>query len=239
MGSGDGGGINLNAARITLGGAGEVAARSTGNGAAGSILISATERFESRGGTVSTESESAGGGGITFRVGKLFHLADGAVTTSVRGGGGDAGNIDIDPRFVALNNGHISANAHGGAGGNIRIVSDYFLTSGASVVEASSALGVDGSVRIESVETQVTDGLEGPRAEYLDASALLRPRCAARAPGQASTFTVSGRGGPPPDPDRPAWSTYSSVIDPADKPDAGRDSVESRVELRADAACRG
>lgn len=243
MGAGKGGNVSLDARDVLLGDGGMITARGTGSGPAGSLRITASERFSNTGGLVSTESESAGGGGIAFRVGEVFHLADGAVTTSVRGGGGDAGNIDIDPRFVVLNNGHIAANAHGGTGGNIRIVSDYFLTSGASVVEASSTLGVDGSVRIESVETQVTDGLEGPRAEYLDASALLRPRCAARAPGQASTFTVSGRGGLPPDPERPAWSTYSGVIDPADKPDAGRDSaesrVESRVESRTDAACRG
>lgn len=236
MGSGDGGGIHLTGDQVILDSGGEVSARSTGSGAAGNILVTATERFDSRGGAVSTESDQAGGGGITFRVGRLFRVADGSVTTSVRGGGGDAGNIDIDPQFVVLDNARISANAYGGAGGNIRIVSDYYLTSGASVVEASSALGVDGEVTVQAVDTQVTEGLEGPRAEYFDASALLRPRCAARGSGQVGSFTVTGRGGLPADPDRPAWSGYARLLAPAGEAGA---RPEAGTAALADATCRG
>lgn len=212
MGSGKGGDITLDASQILLATDGRISARGNSSGPAGNLHVTARERFSSRGGVVSTESASAGGGGMTFRVGRVFHLADSAVTTSVQGGGGSAGNIDIDPTFVALDDSRIAANAHGGSGGNIRIVSDYFLTSGASVVEASSELGVDGTVRIETAQTQVAEGLEGPRADYLDPSALLRARCAPRVAGRTSTFTVSGQRGFPPDPERPAWSDYSSLI---------------------------
>jgi filamentous hemagglutinin family protein len=238
MGAGDGGSVMVNARKVLLTDGGMIAARSTGTGSAGSLHIEAGERFTSIGGLVSTESDSAGGGSIVVNARDRLYLRDASITTSVQGGGGDAGNIEIDPRFVILDNGRITANAFGGAGGNIHIVSEYFLTSGASLVEASSALGVDGSVQIQAVDTQVTEGLEGPRAEYFDASALLRPKCAARTPGQTSSFTVSGRGGLPPDPDSPAWSGYSGTIGYTGETAAG-DAERANAAFVAAAHCRG
>jgi len=86
-------------------------------------------------------------------------MTDSALTTSVSDGQGNGGNITIDPEFVILNNTQITANAHGGTGGNISIISEHYIRSAGSVVNASSELGIDGSVYIASPDEDATSGI--------------------------------------------------------------------------------
>jgi hypothetical protein len=199
-GSGVGGNIHLTARQIRLQDGGTISAGSRGTGRAGNILLDVVERFESQGGAVTTESERAGGGSIELKAGKWVLLQDSAITTSVQGGGGNAGNITISgPQFVILNRSQIIANAFEGMGGNIRIVADHFLKSADSQVSASSSLGIDGTVEISAPEVDLSGGLEALPVHFFDAAALFRERCAVRG-GRASLVAV-GRGGVPPSPD--------------------------------------
>lgn len=68
-------------------------------------------------------------------------------------------------------------------------------------MSASSDLGIDGIVDIESPDTDVISGaLELPES-FLDAASLLSDRCSARTAKGSSSFVVSGRGGVPPGPE--------------------------------------
>lgn len=107
----------------------------------------------------------------------------------------------MDPQFVVLNNSDIIANAFGGPGGNIRIVANDFVPSADSVIEASSQLGVQGTIAIESPENDLAGQLAKLPSAYLATDDLLPERCSARRSGAESSFVIAGDGGVAPDPD--------------------------------------
>jgi hypothetical protein len=209
-GSGRGGNIYLTARQVRLQDGGTFSASSRGTGRAGDIVIGVLERFESQGGAVTTESERAGGGSIEIRAGQSVFLQDSPITTTVRGGGGDAGNITIDSRSVILNRSQISANAFEGAGGNIRIMADYFVPSADSQVDASSSLGIDGTVEISALDVDMS-ATEGLPVDFFDAPKLLRERCARRR-GKVSSFIVIKHEGLPPEPDALLSGSYVGKV---------------------------
>jgi len=207
-GAGAGGDITLSASRIIVDNGARVSGNSSGAGAAGSIIMAASDALELSGGRISTEALTSDGGNITIRAGNLVYLKNSAITTSVGSGSGNGGNIFIDPTFVVLDGSRIAANAFGGAGGNINIIADYFITSPDSTVEASSQLGVSGSVQIAAPRTDPGSALARLPAVLFDASALLRASCAGRAGLRASSLVGVGRGGLAAAPDGFSISRY-------------------------------
>ena len=114
------------------------------------------ETFRSQGGSVATAAARAAGGRIELHAGSLIHLIESELTTTVKGGGSDAGNIILDSPFVLLDQSLISANAFTGRGGNIRIEAGVFLADPASQVSASSELGIRGTVDIQAPVTTLS-----------------------------------------------------------------------------------
>ena len=100
------------------------------------------------GGTISTRAVTSDGGNIELTAPEWVYLHNSDITTSVESGLGGGGNITIDPQFVILNQSNILANAFGGPGGNINIVADNVIISAQSRIDASSALGINGTVNI-------------------------------------------------------------------------------------------
>lgn len=133
----------------------------TNSGQAGEITISTNTIELTQGGTINTSTNNAGGGHITITVPSQLYLKQGGeVTTSVQGGKGDGGNITIqDPVFVILNKGQIKAQAEAGRGGNIHIKANNYFKSSDSTVNASSKLGVDGQITIDSPDETLSNAL--------------------------------------------------------------------------------
>ena len=209
---GRGGEINLETGELVLGNGAFISSEARGTGSAGEINVIAGTLDINNAGAIVTEAVEAGGGSIALSVGERVYLENSWISTSVRGGGGDAGNISIDPRFVILNHSQIIANAFQGAGGNVSIVADNFIASPDSRVEASSELGISGTVSIRAPKTIVRTGLEGLKAPLLDVSSLVGRQCGVREPGRINTFVVAGRGGVPPDPDAPLSGSYAEFL---------------------------
>jgi filamentous hemagglutinin family protein len=217
--AGNGGGVFINAGRIVLTGRRPdgtptgINAESSGPGLAGNIDIVAANALVLAGGAeIATSASEADGGNIALKVGRLLQLTDSRITTSVGSGFGNGGNIDIDPVFTVLNNSVIQANAYGGNGGNIRIVTDHLTASSDSRIEASSQLGIDGSVEISTPNVDVGSGLTVLPGNYLDATLFLRDACAGRAAGTSSSFVGVGRGGLPQSPGGLLTSRYDELL---------------------------
>ena len=173
--------------------------------------------------TISTEADEAGGGQIWIRAGKLLYLKDSEITTSVFGGPETtAGDINVDSQFVVLNNGEISAHARQGRGGNIRISADNTFSSPESVIDASSELGLSGTVNISGDVTNVTGGLTPLPGKLMDAAGQMQVRCAARGSVEGSSFTIAG-----PEAQSPALEGYlaGTYAAGADETAATGDSV--------------
>jgi large exoprotein involved in heme utilization and adhesion len=194
-----GGDITLKATQVQVTNGALISAESSGVGDAGNIDITATYSLLMRDSAITTEAKQADGGNIHISAGYMVSLIDSKITASV-GGGPDTvgGNITIDPQYVILNDSQIIANAYEGKGGNIRIIADVFLASPESIVDASSALGIDGTVDIRAPITNISGTLAPMRGNFLSTEALLRDRCIARIRGERiSSFVVSGRDGLP------------------------------------------
>ncbi len=200
---GDGGGLNVAARNIELYNKSLISLASFREGDAGDIYLGATKNFLMRDSAVTTESIAADGGNIKIDSQYMVYLFNSEITSSVGGGPETTGgNINIDPKFVVLNQSRIVANAFAGTGGNIMIGADTFLTDPQSIVDASSQLGVSGTVDIQAPIKNIS-GLVNPlSSEFTSASALLKERCIARLRegGKYSSFVVGGRDGLPIEP---------------------------------------
>ena len=199
--AGDGGDIVLDTIRLNLDNGASVSAESNSTGDAGSIQITADESVEVlNDSSISTKAEFSGGGRVNIHAADLVYLLDSSITSSVADGIGNGGDITIDPLFVILNSGRILANASSGNGGNILIVTDNFIATPDSVVDASSQFGLDGTVIIKSPVADLNSGLTQLPESFLNVATLLREPCSARRSLNQSSFIVHGRSSIPPGP---------------------------------------
>lgn len=226
LGLGAGGDVRVEAGReLRLTGGSSISALSVSEKDAGSISVHAPGRVHLQGSSISASAERAFGGSIAINgeavvqgadgrllalkrpgqaPGDLVLLQDSEITTSVGQGIGDGGNVLIDPTFLVLRNSRIAARAGGaGDGGNILIVADFVLADRPleEVLDASSALGVAGSVEVSAPDVDLAGTLATLPTSFLAAADALRERCASRgAGGGPGSFVVTGRTGLPPGP---------------------------------------
>ena len=163
-----------------------------GAGSAGALKIFTGETIDLLGNSAfTTESKNAGGGGIEVKTRDRLRLQDSKITTSVEGGEGQGGNIDIDPIFIILENSQIQANAHGGSGGNISLVADYLLRSGATTIEASSALSTSGDIEVQAVDVDAGSLQAATEVDPLDVTQWQKLPCYLRG-GKVSRLIMAG-----------------------------------------------
>lgn len=218
--------IAMSAGSLSMNGS-HITAESLGSRNAGNILINSPavlgKRFEMVNSQINTSSALADGGNIEIYTKDMVRLTNSTVTSSV---GNETirttqgGNITIDPDFVILKGGEIRANAFAGTGGAIDITSGLFLADAFSTVDASSTLGVSGSVQINSPINNLSSVVARLPESLLAVQALLRASCTARlAQGETSSFVERGRDGIPSGPDGLLASPY---LPPAESPSASR-----------------
>jgi hypothetical protein len=134
----------------------------------------------------------------------MIRLRDSQLRSSVKGEpGSNAGNITIDPQFVIVQGSNVEARANKGAGGNITIhATKGVLVDPDSRLDATAGpAGISGSVDIQAPVQNLSGTIVPLTQSYLQATALLAQRCAARFPdGKFSTFVQVGREGPPVEP---------------------------------------
>ena len=190
---GNGGSIEVAAPSIRIAYGGEITARSTGSGDAGQVSIRGDSLVMDRG-TIATSATSADGGNVLLTLRDALQMIDSEISASVENGQG--GNVTIDPDFVLLERSRILAQAAAGRGGAIRIVADLFFAEDSVVSASAGPAGLSGTVEIVSPDADLASELEALPATFLDASALLRERCAARSGARASLYVVEAPAAP-------------------------------------------
>jgi filamentous hemagglutinin family protein len=175
-----------------------------GDGNAGNITVHNGSTFVMTNSSMTTEASRASGGQIEIITPEMIRVINGRVSTSVAGSANDTagGNITIDPQFVVLQGGQIVAKAFAGSGGAIDIIAtSAFIRDPTSIVDASSTLGISGTINIQSPLQNIGGELAPLSDEFSSAAALLAQQCAARAAGgKFSTFVVAAREGLPTQP---------------------------------------
>ncbi len=223
--SGDGGSVVFRARRLAMESGASIEASASGKGVAGSVRVEVSEPLVMRSGSnVSTTSEISDSGtvevasasdiiledsSITVRAtqgnaGRIALFAPGTISlnnsTILAEAGLNGGDVFIDPQYVLLEDSRISANAILGAGGNINIITNVFLAT-ESAVTASSEASVQGTVRIETLQGDISGALVTLGGTLVSTKTNLAERCAMRLEGDVSTFLLVGRGGVAPAPD--------------------------------------
>jgi len=192
--AGSGGSIEIKTTRLEMSDHASIDARSTDIGNAGNISVDSSDMIRMTDSAITTEAENAGGGRMTINVNNSLHLSDAEITSSVRYGAGNGGDIRIGlPEFFIMNHSKTIARAYEGEGGNIDIAAEHFIQSSDSVVDASSALGIDGIVRIESPDEDVGDALTVLPVSYIDAARWLGKPCRERGGEAVSHFVMQGK----------------------------------------------
>ena len=241
--AGPGGNVSINTAQMALTEHATISATSTGtpDANAGNIAVVIGNSLRIQNSAITTSATTADGGNISITTtGSQLYLLNGKITTSVQSGLGQGGNITIGSNahpieFVILNGSEIRADAFGGPGGNINVFAGTFLTT-SSILSASSALGVPGTIGIQAGVTDVSSTVSQLPESVLQASTLLRAACATRlAGGQSSSLVVSGREGLPAEPGGVLPSPLVAE-GPADSPlslddSSGHDDPSNRIAL--------
>ncbi len=183
---------------------------SSGAGKAGELTINADKILLDKS-DIQAQTESGRGGDITLNLKELLLLRNGSqisTTAGTAGGGGNGGNIKInaaDGFVVAIpnENSDITANAFEGEGGNIEITAYGIIgiqirenpTLLTSDISASSKLGIDGTVEINTPELDPNNELT--ELASIPINSKLVQGCYSRGYAQNQFFIV-GRGGLPP-----------------------------------------
>jgi len=160
-------------------------------GQAGKISIQTKTLNLTEYSVITSSTVNSGGGNIEMTASNLIYLQNARMTTAVKSGTGNGGDITVGtPSFIVLNNGRFIARADAGHGGNIHIQSDQFIKSSDSVINASSKLGVDGEVKIDSLVMDMEGFLVVLPVVLLDASHLMKTPCNQRNAENRSHFFV-------------------------------------------------
>jgi len=190
-----GGAIAVAAPSVRLEHGGEIAASSSGAGDAGAIVVRARDALTMQGGRITTSAPNANGGDVTILAGRLVALRRSEIAADV--GDGRGGSILIDPLFVIVDGSRIVARAGAGQGGSIRIAGTLILASADSLISASAGgAGLDGSVRLESPDVDLSGALADLPEDYLVAAELLRARCAAERGARGSFVAAPAAASP-------------------------------------------
>ena len=206
--SGNAGSITINSPTLNVSNEGVVNVSNEGTGNAGTLSIDAEQINLLEAGSITASSASSIGGNINLKTDQL-QLDENSQITAIAENNGDGGNITINTTsLIAKKNSQVTANAFGGRGGNINIDAEglFLFDSPSNIFSASSELGIDGEIQINTPDINFQKELEQSELEILTAEQAIASSCLSRSSKQAS-LTVDGNGGLP----KSSSSNYSDA----------------------------
>ncbi|WP_172195197.1 S-layer family protein [Brasilonema sennae] len=230
-GVGNAGGIDITARSLSLTNGGRLSSTNFSNGTAGNIKVTTANDIRLDNKASIQANTKNGEGNISLNARDLILRRNSSITTNATGKA-DGGDIRINTgNLVALEDSNITANAEKGFGGRIFITAQGIFRSPDSDITAISEAGsqFNGTVQFNTPETDPTKGLfEFPEIVTDAAQQVAQNPCQR---GVGSSFTITGRGGLPTDPQKvlssnnvrvdlikPVTSTVSSTTATEKKP---------------------
>lgn len=175
--AGRGGDIWVRAETIELTNDMRIETESFETGNAGNIHLVATDTLTFRNAsTITTNARQSDGGDITVSARALVQLQDSTITATVDGGLDTiGGNIDVTSDVVLLLDSDVRADAFKGRGGRVTIEATALFQDPESRVSASSELGLDGTVAINTIVSDLKALVRLP--DTFAATDRLQDRC--------------------------------------------------------------
>ena len=159
------GNLNIQTAKLNISNNAIISVINLGTGNAGNLQINAEQVFLNNASQISASALSGEGGNIFLNIDSMLELSNRSQITATAGAVGNGGNIEINAdNIIGFGNSDITANAFEGNGGNIKINADTILgiyksenLTAFSDITADSELGIDGTVTINSPDTNADD----------------------------------------------------------------------------------
>lgn len=208
-----GGDLKINSRQLVVRDDAEVSVGSQGSGRGGNLEVAADSIWLDNQAKLTAETTSGKGGNITLQNLDLLLLRRNSqisTTAGIEQQSGDGGNITINAPnsfIVAVpnENSDITANAYTGSGGrvNIQAFGIYGIQprpnpTSLSDITASSEFGVNGIVELNTPDINPSSGLVNLPTVPVDTQ--VAQTCTAGSTVAKSSFTITGRGGLPPNP---------------------------------------
>lgn len=197
FGSGNAGNLVINGDRIMVDNEAEIAVNRSEIGIAGNMSIT-SNLLDLNNGLITATSLSGQGGNINLEIGKQINLINSSQISTRAGitsGNGNGGNILINTPFILafpseIN--QITANAFEGNGGNINITTNAIFGNQFLAINASSQLGIDGIVMINSPYLDTNSGLIDLSVKAKEKNQEIVTACSAE---EGNKFVIKGKGG--------------------------------------------
>ena len=242
--TGDAGEVILNTSLLQVTNDAQVTVQHDSLGNAGTLQVNADQIILEGGGNISAFTQSGDGGNISLQVQDSVQLKDGSFINTEAFGEGNGGNINLDTNnLVILENSSVSANAIQGNGGNIFIDIKGLFLSPDSGITASSQFGIDGLVTINSPSLDNSIAVIELSTNLMNSNQTIVKVCGE---GEDNTFTATGRGGLPNNPEQVFNSdhiledlgdfssqTNPNISSPISKPFHAQESLTTIVEANA------
>ena len=184
-----------------------------GSGAAGNLEVAARSVLLDNQGKLRSETDSGQGGNINLHDLDLLLMRHNSQISTTAGNaqaGGNGGKIYINSKLLVAipqEDSDIRANAYTGKGGTVQIAAERVFgiqprnqDTPQSDITASSQLGINGTVQINTLVNDPSLGLVNLPVEPVDVSGLIAQGCPSDVKPRASKFIVTGRGGLPDNP---------------------------------------
>jgi filamentous hemagglutinin family protein len=194
---------------------------SSPSGQAGNLSITTDSLFLNRGRITAetAESRAEGGANINLQVSEVWLMGNESLVAATAFDSANGGNINIDTQFlVALppegsNGSDIIANADRGNGGRINITTQGIFgiefrdeLTPDNDITATSDFGLDGEFILTQPDIDPSRGLAELPTDVVDGTRQIDRRCTPGGAAQDNSFTITGRGGLPPNPTDPLTS---------------------------------
>ncbi len=228
--SGQGGGVTIQVGDLFVRDGAFVNVSSFGSGNAGSLTVNANSIELDNQGKLQASTASGEGGNINLQVRDLILMRGNSLISAKADNNGNGGSIKINATFIVAvpsEDSNIVANAFGGRGGNINIITNgiYGLQYRPSLTEfsdinASSQFGINGTVQINTPDIDPSRNLVELPVNVVDATQQIATDCSLDGKQRSGSLTVTGRGGLPSAPTEPLtgdaaianWVTLPSEV---------------------------
>ncbi|GAB4551079.1 MAG: hypothetical protein Tsb0014_45450 [Pleurocapsa sp.] len=232
IGKVSGGSISLETPILFIDNGSSVSASTFGEGDGGNMQIATNFISLNNQSEISSETAAGNGGDMTLQVKDILQLWDSQISTTAgtTQAGGDGGNMDINVDLMILKDSDIIANAFEGQGGNINITTQGLFPSLDSEITASSELGVDGIVKINTPDVDPISGLDNLPSNVIDASTQMVNSCLTAEEEKYNKFILTGRGGIPSNPEETVRGDATLPAQWLTLPDTTEDSEKVKPE---------
>ncbi len=199
--TGASGDITIDTGSLTIQEGASIDVQSLGTGSAGNLDIqSSNDILLDDRGTISAANNFGNGGNINISTRNIFWRGN-STTTATATGNANGGNISIvGTNLVVLESSQLIAEAESGMGGSIDIDANGLFVCQECLVSASSKLGVDGVVEINTLEPETNFGIVEVPIKLTQPEETVAQVCYNSPNSGNSKLTITGRGGLTPSP---------------------------------------